>query len=557
MPSWNRLATPIGLLAVLSLPLPALADAPAPLPFPAANEARSATGDDSGTARVAVPPSAASRPSPTSGQNPVPLFPADRPSAKRTATDPALLFDAPEPSARLESVVPDLPDPDVPPADVVEELFPTPAPAAGNWTSSFAPPPEPEKTEKPAEKPATPPPEKKEKKWYEKYGLRGYTQFRINETTHHDDSSAPAQHAGDGSIGANESFILRRARIILSGDVSDHLSIYIQPDFAVTPPGSTDANHFVQLRDFYGDVYLDTDKVNRIRVGQSKVPYGWENLQSSSNRVPFDRNDAFNSATRNERDVGVFYYWTPVEAQKLFTRIMDEGLKGTGNYGIFGFGAYNGQGGSFREENDNLHMVARLTWPWEFENGQIVETSVQGFTGEYVVIGAPIRPLGLGAADIIPAGTRQTGEVNGHLDQRIGWTFVYYPQPLGFQAEWTVGQGPALNNAQTAVVERDLQGGYAMLLYKLDECHGTWFPFCRWQFFEGGYRSFRNAPYATVKEWDFGVEWQIRKEMELTLGYTITDRTNLDTISSGAAVSQKSYRKFDGQLLRAQFQINY
>ena len=436
----------------------------------------------------------------------------------------------------------------------LDVLFPPPVPPASTATLLQMPPVD---DPQPDEKPAEPAPEKKEKAWYEKFGVRGYTQFRFNETTHHVDGTAPAQHAGDGSVGANESFLIRRARLILSGNVSDHLYIYFQPDFAVTPPGSTDANHFMQLRDWYGDIYVDKEKVHRFRVGQSKVPYGWENLQSSSNRVLLDRNDAFNSATRNERDLGIFYYWTPVEAQELFEHIMDEGLKGSGNYGIFGFGAYNGQGGSFREENDNLHMVARLTWPWEFENGQIIETGIQAFHGQYVVIGAPLRPLGAGGADITPAGTRQTGNNDGHLDQRVGWTFVYYPQPIGLQAEWTVGTGPALNNAQTAVVERELQGGYVTLLAKIDECCGTWFPFCRWQYFEGGYRSFRNAPYSTVKEWEFGTEWQIRKEIELTLAYNITDRTNLDTISSSSAVSRKSYRKFEGNLFRVQLQINY
>ena len=439
-------------------------------------------------------------------------------------------------------------------ATSLDVFFPPPVPPSTAATSLQMPPTD---DAKPEEKPAEPAPEKKDKKWYEKYGVRGYTQFRFNETTHHVDGTAPAQHAGDASIGANESFLIRRARLILSGNVSDHLFIYFQPDFAVTPPGSSDGNHFVQLRDWYGDIYVDKEKVHRFRVGQSKVPYGWENLQSSSNRVLLDRNDAFNSATRNERDLGIFYYWTPVEAQELFDKIMDEGLKGSGNYGIFGFGAYNGQGGSFREENDNMHLVARLTWPWEFENGQIIETGIQAFHGQYVVIGAPLRPLGQGAADITPAGTRQTGNNNGHLDQRVGWSFIYYPQPIGFQAEWTVGTSPALNRAQTAVVERELQGGYLTLLARIDDCCGTWFPFCRWQYYEGGYRSFRNAPYSTVKEWEFGTEWQIRKEVELTLAYNITDRTNLDTISSTAAASGKSYRKFRRLAVPRQLQINY
>lgn len=34
---------------------------------------------------------------------------------------------------------------------------------------------------------------------------------------------------------------------------------------------------------------------------------GFENLQSSQNRLPLDRNDGLNSAVSNERDLGVFF----------------------------------------------------------------------------------------------------------------------------------------------------------------------------------------------------------------------------------------------------------
>jgi hypothetical protein len=415
-------------------------------------------------------------------------------------------------------------------------------------------------TMEPGTKPEpVPVPEKpKEKAWYEKYRLRGYMQLRTNQTVDHEDGTATAMHPSDTSVGAREDFLIRRARLIFQADISEHLSVYLQPDFSNTPPGSSDSILFGQIRDWYGDVYIDTDKVNRFRIGQSKIPFGWENMQSSSNRIPLDRSDAFNSATRNERDLGVFYYWTPVEAQELFEKLAEEGLKPSGNYGIFGIGVCNGQGGSQREENDNLHTYARLTWPWEFENGQIIEAGVQGYTGQYVVLGAPIRPLGQGAVDVTPLGTRERGQVTGHRDQRIAGSLVWYPQPLGFQAEWLVGRGPELDRAQTAIEQGSLQGGYAMLMYRIqtDEC-GDWFPYCRWQYYEGGYRSFRNAPHDQTNELDIGCEWQIRKEMELTLAYAIARRTNLDTISSSAAVSEKSYRQFEGQLLRVQFQINY
>src|SRR5690606_29723153 len=150
----------------------------------------------------------------------------------------------------------------------------------------------------------------------------------------------------------------------------------------------------------------------------------------------------------NERDLGAFFYWTPKPAQEFFDRTLDENLKGSGNYGVFGFGVYNGQGGSLREQNDSLHIVSRLTLPITFAGGQMMELGIQGYTGKYTVLSAPISPLGTGPA-IRPLNTLETGGSDGILDNRLGWSLIYYPQPLGFQAEWTIGRGPSLNDEQT------------------------------------------------------------------------------------------------------------
>jgi hypothetical protein len=396
--------------------------------------------------------------------------------------------------------------------------------------------------------------EKKEKKWFEKYTIRGYAQFRYNEILSREEFSAPPQYVGDRSVAEDQTFLIRRARLIISGDVSDHLGIYLQPDFASTPNGSVDAIEFTQIRDWYGDCFIDKTKVHRIRVGQSKIPYGWENMQSSSNRLPLDRNDALNSAARNERDLGIFYYWTPEPAQEFFTGVIDKGLKGSGNYGVFGIGAYAGQGGSLAEQNDDLHFISRFTLPVEFCDGQLAEYGIQAYTGQYSVIGSNIRALGAGPS-IIPDGTVERGNRRGFLDERVAWSYVWYPQPLGFQSEWTVGRGPALNAAQTALEERALYGGYAMTMYKYDTCcHGTLIPFARWNYFKGGYKSERNAPFSMINEWEMGLEWQFNKQMELVSMYTLTDRTNTTAINQAGVTS---YRQFDGDFLRFQFQINY
>lgn len=391
------------------------------------------------------------------------------------------------------------------------------------------------------------------KKWYEKYTLRGYAQFRFNTVLDEAPGSAPAQVVGDSSVGANQSILIRRARLVLSGDVNDHVSIYLQPDFASTPNGSVDAIYFAQIRDWYADIHLDTEKVYRLRVGQSKLPYGWENMQSSSNRLPLDRNDAMNNMARNERDLGAFFYWTPEYAQDIFKYVLDEGLKGSGNYGVFGAGVYNGQGGSLREANDDLHFVSRLTLPFTWSNGQITEFAIQGYTGMSGVYASSISPLGVGPA-VQPLGTIETG-TNAILDKRVGATFVYYPQPFGLQAEWNVGRGPALNDAQTEVIDRPLQGGYVQVMYRYESpCHGEFWPFLRWNQFEGGYKTERNSPYSKVDEWEWGVEWQLSKYVEIVGMYTVTDRTN--TRANGTA-NTLSYGQFEGQLARFQLQVNY
>jgi hypothetical protein len=388
----------------------------------------------------------------------------------------------------------------------------------------------------------------KKKPWYEKLTLRGYAQVRISDNVSLQRDSFPPHLVGDPSVGDNQSFSIRRARLILQGDVHEHLGVYLQPDFAALIPGVNDSIQFTQVRDWYGDFYIDKTKVHRLRIGQSKIPYGWENMQSSSNRLPLDRSHALNSDVKNERDIGVIYYWTPEPAQEFFKEVIDMGLKGSGNYGMFAFGFYNGQGGSFREQNDNIHMVARFLYPGILANGQRYELGMQGYAGEYVVLTSPISPNGVGPA-IAPFSNR-----DGTADNRLAWTAVYYPQPLGFQSEWTIGRGPSLDGTQTVVEESSLTGGYVQTMYQIKNGYGTWFPYARYNYFRGGYKSERNSPATQIDEFELGLEWQIHPAAELTTSYTMTDRTN--TIARSQA-DTLSYGQFQGTLLRFQFQMNY
>ncbi len=220
-----------------------------------------------------------------------------------------------------------------------------------------------------------------DKKWFETISLRGYMQVRYNRLLETNPDLGCEQC--DRSWGDNNGLFIRRGRLVFSGNVHDRIYIYIQPDFASS--ASTTSNNFLQIRDAYFDLAFDSKKEYRLRVGQSKIPYGFENMQSSQNRLSLDRNDAINSAIVNERDLGLFFYWAPKEKRDLFSKLVKDGLKGSGDYGVFGFGIYNGQTANRAEANDNQHVVARVSYPFEFKNGQILEAGLQGYTGKYVL----------------------------------------------------------------------------------------------------------------------------------------------------------------------------
>lgn len=408
---------------------------------------------------------------------------------------------------------------------------------------------------------------KKEKKsWVSHVNIRGYVQNRATYMLGGagDNAANPVDLWSDRSVGTDESinpdknFLIRRARIIFSGDFGDRLSYYIQPDFA-SSAGTT--GNIAQLRDAYGDVYITKNKVHRIRVGQSKVPYGFENLQSSSNRLPLDRVDALNSAVRDERDTGAFYYYTPENIQALFKEIGDAGLKHSGNYGMFGAGFYNGQGANRTDVNDNWHFVARATYPWKTSTGQIYEVGIQGYTGEYVPTLAAFRVSATTSTTPVFQGGASGKYGKGFRDDRAAISFMMYPQPFGLQAEWNWGQTPGLEIAgnQGQIQQKSLQGGYVQAMYKIDnfkvlDTTGILIPFVRWQYFDGYNKAETNAPENKVNDWELGVEWQLAPEVEFVAEYHHMNRNNLVT---GNRAGTQDYRKFSADAIRMQLQYNF
>jgi hypothetical protein len=348
-------------------------------------------------------------------------------------------------------------------------------------------------------------------RWYERIRLRGYTQFRRQEVT--SERGAVLEIPADRSASPNESFMIRRGRFIFSGDLSDHLSLYAQSDFNA----STGAADFsLQMRDLYGDVFFDKAKTWRVRIGQSKVPYGWVNLQSSQNRAPLERPDALNSAVEGERDLGASVMWASPTARQRFRDLVSQGLKGSGDYGVAAVGAYSGQGLNRADQNGDAHWFARASYPFKTAGGQFYELGVQGYRGRFVT---PTQAITSGAGTFTP-----TQASSGTLDERVAVTAVLYPQPFGIEAEWTVGKGPEIADDLRSITSRTLNGGYVQAGYRTRNDVGIWYPFVRWNYFDGARKFARNAPRNEINEFDFGVEFARWAEVEITGVYTRTLR---------------------------------
>lgn len=370
------------------------------------------------------------------------------------------------------------------------------------------------------------------KEWYEKIGIRGYAQVRYNRLLETNENLGCEQC--DRSWGKNGGFFLRRTRIIFFGQISNQVYFYIQPDIASS--ASTNRLHFAQLRDAYFDIGVDEKNEYRFRIGQSKIPFGFENMQSSQNRIPLDRNDALNSAVSNERDLGVFFYWAPTSKRQLFSKLVRDGLKGSGDYGVFAFGAYNGQNANNPDLNNEPHIVSRFSYPFEYGN-QIVEFGVQGYTGKWVM-----------PKENMSEGVKTNTDLN-YTDQRVAASFILYPKPFGIQAEYNIGEGPEFNKATQSIEVTPLKGGYVTLSYlkKIDE--QTLIPFVRYHYYDGGKKHEKDARSYNVNELELGIEWQLNQNFELVANYTISQRRYEDFILQENLQS--------GNLLRIQAQLNF
>lgn len=376
-------------------------------------------------------------------------------------------------------------------------------------------------------------------RWYERIRMTGYSQFRYATAPTTGKFSIPL---GDSNATANPNeFYVRRVRLVMQGQISERLAFFVQGAFE----GNGQALSAAEYIDAYGDFYLTKDKVHRLRFGLHRTPNAFDTYRSSTNRQELDRHESVQSGGPGERDLGIAYYWSPKIAQERFAELAAY-HNGPGDYGVFGLMVYNGAQRNRPELNKDKHIGARLAWPFQFQNGRLLETGVMAYHGMWSVTNT-VSPTAAGSAKCRQVLNSEAGcDVK---DQRITAYIWTPPQPWGVLAEFTIGRGPMRNPQTSFVDETQIIGGYVQGYYTWRYSDvGMLTPYVRWGEYHGGYKSLAGAPDGQTRTWNFGLVWEPDTHWRYTAELMLKDGLNA-TLHTGQA--QES---FDGSLFRLQAQ---
>ncbi len=173
-----------------------------------------------------------------------------------------------------------------------------------------------------------------------KHKLGGYLQFRYQD---------------DNAVDREE-FLVRRARFNVRGPVSERASYRIEFQLDAKEAGKARGSK-VQLRTAYADYELN---IGRLRVGQAKVPWGYELLESVPKLWTAERALFMDRLFPNQRDIGVQWSYR----RSATSPQVDVGI-------------FNGTGINASDNNSRKNVMARVDFP--VRNGTV---ALSGYVGE-------------------------------------------------------------------------------------------------------------------------------------------------------------------------------
>lgn len=272
----------------------------------------------------------------------------------------------------------------------------------------------------PAPAPPAPAEAPKKKAWYDTVKVSGYVQGRFQYY--------PDYPNTDRKTHSNE-FLVRRARVKFTFEPNDLTQVVVEPDLGEGK---------VEARDVYIQRWTGKEKTFSFRLGQQKIPFGFETPQSSSVRLPLERNYLAANMFPGERDTGLVLFYTDPDDHKLFDASRKTGF-GVGDYGNLAIGFLNGQGRNQPEVSSSKHLVIRVAKPFSLgAAGRYAEVGASYWRGRYFSKWDP----------------NSSGE--NFRDQLLGLHLFMEPKPFGLQAEYYTGKTEG----------DDLDGWYAMGMFR-------------------------------------------------------------------------------------------
>lgn len=274
----------------------------------------------------------------------------------------------------------------------------------------------------------------KKKAWYDTVKVSGYAQGRFQYY--------PDYPNADRKTHSSE-FLVRRARFKFTFEPDDLTHVVVEPDLGEGK---------VEVRDVYVQRWIGAERTFSFRLGQQKIPFGFETPQSSSVRLPFERNYLAANMFPGERDTGLVFFYTDPDDHHLFDASRKTAF-GVGDYGNIAVGFLNGQGRNQPEINSSKHFVIRVAKPFSLgDAGRYAEIGASYWRGRYV--------------------SKWDSNSESFRDELLGFHLFLEPRPFGLQAEYYTGETEGA----------DLDGWYAMGMFRTGR-RGTLF--LRYEDYEG------------------------------------------------------------------------
>ena len=267
--------------------------------------------------------------------------------------------------------------------------------------------------------------------------LDGYVQFRYR------DDNAP-----DGK----QEFLVRRARFNIRGPVSERVSYRLELQLDAKESGKGTGSK-AQLRTAYADYKLDQA---RLRVGQAKLPWGYELLASVPALWSGERSFFMDRLFPNQRDIGVqVQYRRSPEAPQVDV------------------GVFNGTGINASDNNGRKNVMARVDFP--LPGGSVALSGYNGTNG----------------ADA--GATRQ---------DRYGLSARYAAHGTDFMGEFVTGED----------LGHDVRGWYAQVGHPLTRSRPNLL-FVKYDVYDEN----RDLADNLFKRWTVGYWWELDKATRLTV----------------------------------------